>query len=379
MAWNEVKETMSFREEILSLGTKPGANVGELCRRFQVSRKTFYKWLKRSQAEEGLINRSRRPHHSPKQTETPVENKILAVRAEHPSWGARKIRRVLLNQGEMEVPANSTVHRVLQRNGEIDPAESSKHQSWTRFEHEAPNQLWQMDFKGWFRTNDQRPCNPLTILDDHSRYVVCLQACPDQRTETVRSQLTVTFRRYGLPERMTMDNGAPWGNDLEHPYTPLTVWLLRLGVAVSHSRPYHPQTQGKDERFHRTLDVDLLRWHNFRNAEQVQKHFDHYRHVYNRERPHQALNLEVPSSRYRASLRSFPEQLAPVEYDGGDIVRKVNEKGHFQYQGQSYSVGKAFHGYPVALRATTTDGVFHVFFCHQKIGRVDLHDYSSAR
>jgi hypothetical protein len=189
--------------------------------------------------------------------------------------------------------------------------------------------------------------------------------------------LTGTFRRYGLPERMTMDNGAPWGNDLEHRYTPLTVWLLRLGVAISHSRPYHPQTQGKDERFHRTLDVDLLRWHSFRDAEHVQKHFDHYRHVYNRQRPHQALNFEVPASRYQASPRSFPEQLAPVEYDSGDIVRKVTDKGHFQYQGQSYSVGKAFYGYPIALRATTIDGVFNVFFCHQKIGRVDLHENNS--
>ena len=376
MAWSEVKDTMSFREEILSLGGRPGANIRELCRRFQVSPKTFYKWLKRSHVEGvvDLSNRSRRPHHSPTRTETAVEINILAERAEHPSWGARKIRRVLLNRGQGELPANSTVHRILQRNGRIDPAESSKHQPWQRFEHEAPNELWQMDFKGWFRTNDQQPCNPLTILDDHSRYVVCLEACLNQRTDTVQAQLTATFRRYGLPERMTMDNGAPWGNDLEHRHTPLTAWLLRLGVRVSHSRPYHPQTQGKDERFHRTLDVDLLRWHNFRDMEHVQKHFDDYRHVYNRQRPHQALDFEVPASRYRASTRSFPEQLPPIEYDLGDIVRKVDPKGHLRYQSRAYTVGKAFHGYPVALRPTTEDGVLNVFFCHQNIGRIDLRE-----
>src|SRR4030095_17029438 len=169
---------MSFRREILSLGTQPGANIRELCRRVQGSAKTFYKWLKRAKTEGNafLINRSRRPHHSPRRTEAAIENGIVTVRAAHPSWGARKIRRVLSNRGE-KVPSASTVHRVLQRHGEINPKESKKHQAWQRFEHEAPNQLWQMDFKGWFRTTDQQICHPLTVLDDHSRYVVCLHVC----------------------------------------------------------------------------------------------------------------------------------------------------------------------------------------------------------
>jgi len=376
MAWDEVKQTMSFREEILSLGAQEGTNIRELCRRFKVSAKTFYKWLKRSKAGDtpALQNRSRRPHRSPRRTGVVVETKILAVRAQHPSWGARKIHRILINGGELELPAPSTVHRVLHRNGRIDPAESPKHQAWQRFEHESPNQLWQMDFKGWFHTTDQHRCNPLTVLDDHSRYVVCLQACLNQQTATVQTHLTATFRQYGLPERMTMDNGAPWGNDLQHQFTPLTVWLIRLGVAINHSRPYHPQTQGKDERFHRTLDVDLLRWHSFRDRAHVQKHFDEYRDIYNRQRPHQALGLHVPASRYRLSTRRFPEQLPSIEYDVGDIVRKVHAKGHFQYRGKRYSVGKAFQGYPVAMRATRADGIFNVFFCHQKIAQINLHE-----
>jgi transposase InsO family protein len=373
VGWNEVKQTMSFREEILNLGTQEGVNIRELCRRFQVSPKTFYKWLNRSRAGTGLINQSRRPHQSPTRTESVIEDKVLAVRAKHPSWGARKIRRVLVNGGEMEFPTNSTIHRILHRNGKVDASESSKHRAWQRFEHEAPNQLWQMDFKGWFETSDQRRCNPLTILDDHSRYVVCLRACLDQRTETVKQQLTDTFRRYGLPQRMTMDNGAPWGNDLQHPYTPLTVWMLQLGIRISHSRPYHPQTQGKDERFHRTLDVDLLRWHRFADIAQVQTRFDEYRCIYNQQRPHQALGFEVPASRYRISTLMFPEHLPRIDYDAGDIVRKVQVKGYLHYRGQSYSVGKAFSGYPVALRPTTEDGIFHVFFCHQRIGQIDVH------
>jgi transposase InsO family protein len=376
VTWNEVKQTMAFRQEIVTLAMKPGANVREICRRFQLSPKTFYKWLKRSrnEGEQGLGNRSRRPQHSPDRASAAVEQKVLEVRARHPSWGARKIRRILVNQAETEVPTNSTIHRILKRNGRIDPVESLKHQAWQRFEHEKPNQLWQMDFKGWFRTIDQRRCNPLTILDDHSRYVVCLQACVNQQTDTVQAQLIATFRRYGLPERMTMDNGAPWGNDVEHRHTPLTAWLIRLGIGISHSRPYHPQTQGKDERFHRTLQVDLLRWQSFRDISHVQKHFDEYRHIYNRERPHQALQLDVPASRYRVSTRGFPEQLPPIEYDEGDIVRKVHEKGDLYYRGKRYRVGKAFYGYPVALRATTEDGILNVYFCHQKIAKIDLHE-----
>jgi transposase InsO family protein len=374
MAWDEVKQSMSFREEILSLGAQEGTNIRELCRRFQISAKTFYKWWNRKKTESktALMNQSRRPHRSPRKIETVTEGKILVVREKHPSWGARKIRRVLTNSGERKLPSASTVHRVLQRNGKIDPAESEKHRAWHRFEHEAPNQLWQMDFKGWFPTSDQQRCNPLTVLDDHSRYVVCLQACLNQQTETVQAQLTATFQCYGLPERMTMDNGAPWGNDLQHQFTPLTVWLIRLGVSVSHSRPYHPQTQGKDERFHRTLDVDLLRWHSFRDLKHVQKHFEEYREIYNQQRPHQALGLEVPASRY-------PEQLPSIDYDVSDIVRIVNAKGHLQYRGKRYSVGKAFHGYPVALRATTVDGIFKVMFCHQKIGQIDLRENLPGR
>src|SRR5262245_15085501 len=264
---------------MLALAAQEGANVKELCRRFQVSRKTFYKWRQRagSEGKGGLSNRSRRPHESPGRTNVAVEGRVLWIRQTYPSWGARKIQRILVDEKEPDIPASSTIHRILQRHGKVDGKESSKHQPWQRFEHEAPNDLWQMDFKGWFPTVDQQRCNPLTILDDHSRYVVCLQACRNQQTETVRAELTSTFRRYGLPERMTMDNGAPWGNDAEHRYTPLTAWLILLGIRISHSRPFHPQTQGKDERFHRTLDVDLLRWHRFSNIQQVQKRFDEYR------------------------------------------------------------------------------------------------------
>jgi len=376
MAWKKVVQTMSFRREIVNLANRPGANVRGICRRFQVSPKTVYKWLKRfrEQGEAGLMNISRRPHQSPRRTKGKIEIKILKMRTAQPAWGARKIGkrlRVLKNSG---IPADSTIHRILVRHGQIDPAESSKHQAYKRFEHEAPNQLWQMDFKGWFKTDDGKPCHPLTVLDDHSRYVVCLEACPNQQGETVQSKLTDTFRRYGIPERMTMDNGSPWGGDDGCGFTPLTAWLVRLGVAVSHSRPYHPQTQGKDERFHRTLQAELLRWHRFGNLRHVQRKFGPYREAYNLERPHQAIGMDVPVNRYRISSRSFPETLPAIEYDSTDIVRLVSIKGRIQYAGRRFSVGKAFQGYPVALRPTAEDGVLHVYFCHQRVKTIDMRE-----
>jgi hypothetical protein len=171
---------------------------------------------------------------------------------------------------------------------------------------------------------------------------------------------------------MTMDNGSPWGGDDGCGYTPLTVWLIRLGIGISHSRPYHPQTQGKDERFHRTLGVELLRWHRFRNIQHVQQRFGPYRDAYNHERPHQAIGMQVPASRYQISRRCFPEVLPAIEYDSADIVRKVQIKGYIQYRQQRLLVGKAFRGYPVALRPTTEDGIVDVYFCHQRICRMDL-------
>jgi len=375
VAWRDVVQDVSFRRELLHLGEQPGTNIKALCERFQVSRKTYYKWRRRVDEQAGaLANQSRRPHRSANETSPEMAKKIVELRHKYPTWGARKIAARLDVLGELEVPAVSTIHAVLKRNGLIVALSPEKQSAWRRFEHEAPNQLWQMDFKGWFATDDGSHCHSLTVLDDHSRYVVCLQACGNQRTETVKQHLTTTFRQYGMPEWMTMDNGPPWGNDLNHPYTPLTAWLMRLGIGVSHSRPYHPQTQGKDERFHRTLKADVLQSHGFRNLQHVQEKFDPYRHVYNYERPHQALSMAVPASRYQISARSFPEALPAIEYDEIDQVRRVMPKGFLWFQKKRIGVGKAFAGNPVAIRPTVDDGIFEVYFCRYRIASFNIRE-----
>ncbi len=371
MSWSEVT-IMSERREFVRLAVQPGANVSLLCRRFGISRKTGYKWIGRgrAQAQESFRDRSRRPRRSPWRVSAPGEKNVLEVREEHPTWGARKIRRHLENRGHLGLPAVSTITAILHRHGLIEEAQSIQRGPMQRFERQAPNELWQMDFKGPFATA-QGTCHPLTIVDDHSRYAPCVAACADQQAATVQQALSAAFRLYGLPERMLMDNGACWKAH-EAPYTKLTAWLIRMGVRLSHCRPYHPQTQGKNERFNRTLKQDVIVRGHFHDLRACQRAFDRFRHTYNHERPHEALDLDTPASRYRPSVFAFPEDLAPIEYPAGDIVRRVGPAGYLSFRGRRYQVGRAFSGDPVALRATSDDGVFAAYYCHQQVATLDV-------
>jgi transposase InsO family protein len=374
MGWSEVS-IMSARREFVKLATQEGTNVRELCRRYGISPTTAYKWIGRGQEQsETYEDRCRRPLRSPNQTDEAIERKVLALRDAHPFWNARKIRRLLagrLEPGQL-LPAASTVGQILKRNGRINEQASAAAHAWQRFEHDEPNELSQIDFKGHFATG-QGECYPLTMLDDHSRYSQILKACTNERTETVKQHLIDSFRRFGLPKRMSMDNGNPWGNPTGYRYTHLIVWLIRLGIGISHSRPLHPQTNGKEERFHRTLKAELLgtRW--FATIAEVQKSFDAWRQIYNHERPHEALGLEVPASRYRVSVRCYPEALPPIEYNASDSVRSVR-RGVISWKGVSYYVGWAFEGQLVAVRPTAEDGVWDVFFCHERIATLSGRD-----
>jgi transposase InsO family protein len=370
MPWGEVT-VPSLRLEFVSLAGQPEANVRQLCRRFGISPKTGYKWLARF-AEEGsvgLADRSRRPRHSPGRSEDALERRVLALRETYPDWGGRKLRALLENDGLQELPSASTISAILRRHGRLDGPRAGRPAAWQRFEHEAPNQLWQMDFKGHFGLVDGRRsrCHPLTVLDDHSRYGVCLRACPDEREETVQEVLTGVFRQYGLPLRITADNGSPWGNTNGESLTALGAWLVRLGIRLGHSRPYHPQTQGKDERFHRTLKLELLLRQSFASLGCAQAAFDEWRDRYNLVRPHEALGLQPPVSRYLPSQRPFPESLAAIEYDITDAVRKVQVNGKISFQGREHLIGRGLAGLPVALRQNPAEDAWDVYFCEQHL------------
>jgi transposase InsO family protein len=365
---------VSEREEFCRLAGVEGVNRRELCRRFGISPSVGYKWLARYReaGSPGLLDRSRRPKRSPGRTSATIESHVLLVRGEHPCWGGRKIRRVLQDDGVAGVPSASTITEILRRHGCLDGAGAGETRHWTRFEHGAPNDLWQMDFKGHFALRAGR-CHPLTVLDDHSRYSLVIGACDNERTATVQAHLEGLFERYGLPHRILTDNGSPWGtsgSDQQH--TVLTVWLMDLGVAVVHGRPYHPQTQGKEERFHRTLKSEVLDGRLFESLAAAQKAFDHWRDIYNSRRPHEALGLATPATRYRPSNRSMPRHIARPDYEPQAHVRKVGQNGVIGFRNRPIRVCKAFIGKQVALRATNIDGVFDLCYRSHRLSQIDL-------
>ena len=370
MSWREVS-VMEQRREFVRLAMQEGANRRELCRRFGIHPETGYKWLARWHAGEDVADQSRRPHGSPRQTASVIEQRIVAVRDAHPAWGARKIARCLERE-DMSSPAVSTVHQILRRSDRIKAPVGGAVAS-QRFEMPAPNLLWQMDFKGWVRLGNDAQCHPLTVVDDHSRYDLCLQACADQRGDTVRDRLEVTFRHYGLPEAFFVDNGSPWGDPSGEHWTRFEVWLLKLGIAVIHSRPYHPQGRGKNERFHRTLNAEVLALRCFRDLAETQRAFDIWREVYNFERPHEALDQQVPASRYRPSKRPMPDVLPEPEYDSTEIVRTVSRtKAYISFKGRPWKVPQAFRGERLAIRPTSNEGKYGVFFAAHQVATIDL-------
>jgi transposase InsO family protein len=357
---------MSQRLEFIAEARLKQMTFSALCRRYGVSRKTGYKW----RGEHGVEERSRRPSTSPRQTLPEIEALVCGLRRQEPTWGGRKIRHRLLLDGVVGVPAAATVTDILRRHGLISPPLRPQ-RDLVRFEAAEPNDLWQMDFKGPIET-EAGACFALTVLDDHSRFLVCLAACSDQQTETVQEALTHAFRQYGLPRRILCDNGPPWGSDAQHRFTRLCAWLMRLGIAVRHGRPYHPQTQGKDERFHRTLNQELLsrRETQWQHPSEVQLGFDVYRQRYNEYRPHQALGGIPPAWRYAASPRVLPHGVPEPVYQPSDLLRRVTKDRRIDFRGRAYKVGKAFIGQTVALR-TNEHGGWDVYFCWQRLGRLD--------
>jgi transposase InsO family protein len=341
MPWKE-SSLMSQRLELMRLMLAEDANVAELCRRHRVSPKTAYKWLARYRAEgeAALRDRSRRPHSSPRRSDAELERQVVELRGKHPAWGGRKLRRRLPRQSDDSLPAASTVTAILRRHGLIDPQASAARVPFKRFERPRPNDLWQMDFKSPVRTLDGREHHPLTVLDDHSRFALSLSVCADQCGATVKSRLTDAFGMYGLPAAVLCDNGPPWG--------------------VSHS-PLAFSSRSFDDAAH--LQHGLSAW----------------REVYNQQRPHEALAMDVPAQRYHASPRSYDvgggdgdERQRPTLQWAPDLtLRKVNAVGRMSFDGVCYQVGEAFAGERIGLRATREQDVHELYYGPWRVGTLN--------
>ena len=343
-----------------------------LCREYNISRPTGDKWIKRYQAGSLMTNQSRAPHHIPNRTDIGTEEAIIAIRTAYPALGAKKLKRMLENQGK-HAPAYSTINAILHRNGLITKEASVAATPHIRFEKERANDMWQADFKGHFAIKDGTRCHPLTILDDHSRFSLCIDAKENERCAETQESFTRAFERYGLPKTLLCDNGNPWGTQQSVGYTKFEVWLMDLGILTKHGRIRHPQTQGKEERFNGTLKRELLKYQEFDNITHAQMAFDKYREFYNYERPHHALNLGLPIERYSNSERKLPQSIQPWDYGSNMLVRTLKHSGYLTINGQGYFISEAFGKKTVGLvESTSTKGIFYVLYRQFCIAKVNV-------
>ena len=364
MGW----KTLEVREQrvkfvVRALGGRDP--LSQLCSEFGISRRTGYKWITRYRegGVEAIAERSRRPLHSPTRTVSELEAQVVALRKVYPDWGARKLAVLLGRQG-VELPP-STVHRILLRYGLVRDADRHV-PATTRFERDHPNELWQMDFKGpkkWPKSS-----TALSVIDDHSRYVVALEATARPEGRLVQRHLIQAFEECGLPEAMLMDHGIPWWQAQSFAgATYLSLWLIRQGIALHFSGIRHPQTQGKVERFHGSMERAL----DCRGvpATDHQLWLDAFRREHNHIRPHEALQMQTPASRWRPSPRSYNPNPPAWQYPEDAWTLKIDNHGTIDIHEQPYRISKALIGERV--RVLPVEQRFLVYYCNTLVREID--------
>jgi len=339
MPWR-VSSVMDERIQFVRQAMAEGANLSRVCEHFGISRPTGYRWLSRYRATGSVLSladRSRRPRHSPGRTSAEIESRVTALRHQY-GWGAKKIHTLLARDG-VAVPC-ATINRILRRHGLLEPMAHNP-AATIRFERPCPNELWQMDFKGEFAMSGGA-CYPLTVVDDHSRFALGIRALPSVQGVGAQRSLDTIFATYGLPEAMLMDHGSPWWSTTNgYGLTMLSVWLIKHDIRLVWSRIRHPQTQGKVERFHRTLKDDVLRYSRPDTLVGWQQAFDRFRHCYNHIRPHESLNMAVPADRYQPSQRPYPEPVREWVYPSGATVRRLSTHGCLSFGSRYYFICEA--------------------------------------
>lgn len=345
MPW-ECRTVKEQREAFAKLAAL-SSNFSALCREFGITRRTGYKWLERYEAGEPMTDRSHAAER-PNRTPPELEAEILAFRLGHTKWGGKKIKEELEKKLQRELPSVRTIANILLRNGQIDPAESAKRQAYTRFQMDNCNDLWQADFKGEFRTEDQQYCYPLDILDDCSRFALASKAYT-ATSNVVLPTFRDVFRQYGLPRAILTDNGAQFAG-AHGGITQFERWLMDLDILPIHGRVMHPQTQGKIERFHRTMKAELLTGAQFTDCDSVNAALLRWLDEYNYHRPHEALGMKYPGQVYTPSNRVYPEEIPAYTYDGKNRVTKVNSWGYARFAGYQVYLSEAMINQYVEFR-----------------------------
>ena len=375
MPWKQ-ESVVEQRLRFLLEAKNREATMSELCRRYEISRKTGYKWVKRYEkvgSIEALKNQSRRPHCSPTRTKRQHEEAVIAVRDEK-GWGAEKIAVTLLKKGLRLRPI--TVHRILQREGRIEAAAAARIAA-RRFARESCNELAQMDFKGEYALRGGGKCYPLTLLDDCSRYLLGLWALPSTQAAGVHQVLRQHFRERGVPREMLMDHGSTWYcNRSGHGLTWLSVWLITQGITLRYSGVHHPQTQGKVERLHRTLKERTKHRGVPATLREWSRWVREFQQEYNCERPHAALGMKTPKELYTdENLRPYQERPPTWDYQGGAVQRLDNQGGLHKY-GVWFFICEALAKQWV--RVDELDNKLTVTFRHLTIREIDLQTKSST-
>jgi len=344
-----------------------------LCARFGISRETGYFWLRRyrQSGADGLVELNRAPERHPNQTPAWIEAAVLGLRQAHMTWGPRKLKRILeRDQPGRRWPATSTMGEMVKRAGLVAARRKRRRtEPYTEpLAHAVEsNRVWCGDFKGWFRTGDGSRVDPLTISDALSRYLLRSQAVEKTDTERVRAIFEAAFREYGLPWAIRTDNGAPFASSAVGALSRLAGWWIKLGIVPERIEAGHPEQNGRHERMHRTLKLDLRLAEDWRGQ---QRELDRFRHDYNHVRPHEALGMQTPASVYEPSPREYPERLPEVEYPDAMLVRTVKSHGHFRWKKHDIFLSEVLWGEPVGL-LPVDDGIYTVYFARVPLALFD--------
>jgi putative transposase len=377
---------MDERTQFMAARLARDESMSVLCRRFGISRKTGYQLWSRYEAEgpAGLLPRSHAPHQPPHALSEAIEQAILELREKHPRWGPRKLRAWLQQRRAGPAwPAASTIGALLHRHGLTVPRRRRWHAQPSRGSTpEGPNDVWAADFKGWFRTGDQQRCDPLTISDVFSRYLLRCQVVAGVADPLVRPLFEATFREYGLPRAIRTDNGPPFASLGAGGLSRLAVWWVRLGIHPERIAPGHPEQNAQHERMHRTLKEETAQPPQ-RTGRAQQRAFDRFRPIYNHERPHEALGQHPPASVYQPSPHPFPERLPELAYPAAAVVRRALPNGEIRWRGRRVYISHALAGECVGVEEIT-DGHWRVRFGPIELGWLDarrperLHPHNSA-
>lgn len=369
MPW-ESKTVEELRKEFI-IAAQHTKNFSSLCREFGITRATGYKWVERGKNCESLSDKSHARKNISNKTDRETEQLILSVRKDNPAWGGKTIRTLLLNQGYDDLPCVKTFNNILKRNGCISPEESLKHKPFIRYEKENCNDMWQTDFKGDFPLLDGTRCFPLDILDDNSRFAIKIAVKPD--TIGVTESFKEAFLEYGMPNSVLSDNGWTF-RGFHGGYTHFEKWLMDHDILPIHGRIKHPQTQGKIERFHKTMKSELLNHNQFKDLTEADKKLQEWRLKYNNIRPHEALGMKCPADVYIPSNRIYTDEVKNFEYGGQYHVIKVNSWGYVRFDKWQIYLSETMIGEHIEFRPNPLGDSFIACYRNFKIAEFSTQD-----